>query len=332
MLDDFHYYCVAVLARSAGFSKEDSLTIAYASQYVDDAKEHAPIRVGGMLFDPVRTAYLGLKAITWGIQKRVYIPYHFLPPKPIRSPKNTFTTEPDSKFAYKILKKASKESNYYFRLFRLGIALHTYADTWTHQGFSGRRNRENNVSRIFIWNGNLWQKKRIRSAFFNIGPAIGHFSVGLLPDIPYLKWKYISQESGAIFERDNPDIFIKASRRIYEFLDGIEKHSPDIHIGWKKLKPRLIKMFNTPNRILRRRCEMWREEFSDLFDPKEFVYDRSAWKEDALGTRKLIGEDIPTPFVPVEEFPKKKHFFETHWAMFHRAALKQRHYVLENLL
>jgi hypothetical protein len=35
MQKDFHYYCTAVLARAAGFSPRDALTIAYASQYVD---------------------------------------------------------------------------------------------------------------------------------------------------------------------------------------------------------------------------------------------------------------------------------------------------------
>jgi hypothetical protein len=39
MEKDFHYYCIGVLAKAAGFDKGDALTIAYASQYVDDATE-----------------------------------------------------------------------------------------------------------------------------------------------------------------------------------------------------------------------------------------------------------------------------------------------------
>ena len=45
---DFHYYAVAVLARAAGFTSADALTIAYASQYVDHATESAPFHVGGI--------------------------------------------------------------------------------------------------------------------------------------------------------------------------------------------------------------------------------------------------------------------------------------------
>ncbi len=53
MFRDFHYYCVGVLAKAAGFQEDDALTIAYASQYVDDSTESEPINVGDMIFDPV---------------------------------------------------------------------------------------------------------------------------------------------------------------------------------------------------------------------------------------------------------------------------------------
>ena len=43
---DIHYYCVCVLAKAAGFSEADALTIGYASQYVDDSTESEPIQVG----------------------------------------------------------------------------------------------------------------------------------------------------------------------------------------------------------------------------------------------------------------------------------------------
>ena len=33
---DCHYYCIGALAWAAGFSRDDALLLAYASQYVDD--------------------------------------------------------------------------------------------------------------------------------------------------------------------------------------------------------------------------------------------------------------------------------------------------------
>ena len=51
MQKDFHYYCIAILARAAGFGKSDALNIAYASQYVDDSTESEPIKVGELPFE-----------------------------------------------------------------------------------------------------------------------------------------------------------------------------------------------------------------------------------------------------------------------------------------
>jgi hypothetical protein len=169
---DFHYYCVAVLARAAGFNKKDALTIAYASQYVDDATESELIRLeipgADLKFDPVRTAYAGLDmtgALAWSAQKRVYLPFHFIPSLPF-SPKESdtfsFVTQPavdehrggTRSFAELLLEEAESESrrNRKRRLCRIGVALHTYADTWAHQRFSGRHNREeNDVENICVW-------------------------------------------------------------------------------------------------------------------------------------------------------------------------------------
>ena len=67
MQSDFHYYCIGVLARAAGFNRDDALTIAYASQYTDDSTESELIRLeldeGRLRFDPVRTSYTGLETI-----------------------------------------------------------------------------------------------------------------------------------------------------------------------------------------------------------------------------------------------------------------------------
>ena len=70
MEKDFHYYCLGILARASGFAPEDALTIAYASQYVDDSTESEPMRIGEMIFDPVRTShyYYSLKSFEWSVQ------------------------------------------------------------------------------------------------------------------------------------------------------------------------------------------------------------------------------------------------------------------------
>ena len=104
---DFHYYCVGALARMSGFLPKHALTIAYASQYVDNATESEPVRVGGIGFDPVRTAHMGLTSFTWDVQKKIYMPFHFIPPYPVNSVDASFLTAPGSRFCHESLGKGN---------------------------------------------------------------------------------------------------------------------------------------------------------------------------------------------------------------------------------
>ena len=61
METDFHYYTAFQLAKLAGFGSDDSNTIAYASQYVDDSTESEPVEpFPDQHFDTVRTAHYNL--------------------------------------------------------------------------------------------------------------------------------------------------------------------------------------------------------------------------------------------------------------------------------
>ncbi len=342
MHDDYHYYCTRVIARAAGFSDEDSHVLAYACQYVDDAKEHRPIVVGRHLFDPVRTAYLGLRSYSWSVNKRIFIPFHFLPPHPIRSQDDSFVTEPDSPFSRMLLKKARKEKDPVFRLVRIGIALHTYHDTWAHQGFSGRRHRENDVTNIQADNNRLgmpiWKKPFFRNIFLDFAPTVGHAEAGMSPDLGYLHWKYTKRYTGEVVVRDNTKIFYQAARKTYMFLRKQTDYHKLTPIPWGDIKRKLKKCIGFPHRKEKKRIEKWRKSFSMLFSD-DFWYDRYEWRREAFLAKEAstlekirISHDIRTlDQLEHPEFPMKKDFYQTHWVLFHRAALKQRHFVLENL-
>ena len=83
MLRDFHYYAVRALAHHAGFGDEEAHRIAYASQYTDDSTEGDPISFteGEYAFDPVRSSWLGLESLGPDVQRKVYMPFHFVPPR-----------------------------------------------------------------------------------------------------------------------------------------------------------------------------------------------------------------------------------------------------------
>lgn len=70
-----------VLAWAAGFNPEDAHTIAYASQYVDDSTEGDPLQLvdDAYGFDPIHTSWMGLESLGPDVQRKVYMPFHFVP-------------------------------------------------------------------------------------------------------------------------------------------------------------------------------------------------------------------------------------------------------------
>ena len=209
---DFHYYAIYQLAKLAGFSSDDSNTIAYASQYVDDSTESEPIEpFPDQHFDTVRTAHYNLGAFDWDVQKKIYMPFHFLPTT-IRwlSPANfSYCTElaqedNDSLLANMLLNDAIKETNKRFKLIRIGIAIHTIADTFAHFGFSGRHHDENNVGKIWhAKSGGGWELQYFESYIADMFvPRIGHVEASSYPDYPYLKWRY-TNGNGSMRTRNN---------------------------------------------------------------------------------------------------------------------------------
>lgn len=335
MQKDFHYYCIGVLAKAAGFDKWDALTIAYASQYVDDSTESEPIRVGDLIFDPVRTAHMGLKATEWAIQKRVYIPFHFIPPNPIRSPKDTFITAPNSSFALMILKEACDEQLGLRRLCRIGVALHTLADTWSHQGFSGREHKENDVESIYHREGKRWRRLLWQNVCLDFLPQIGHAEAGYYPDQPFLTWKYTRKSTNEVVERNNTNEFLTAAETIYHQLRKVAKLKPDAPMAWGDIQAEIHSLLADEEQDVEKRCDKWRERFQHLFDPLKFEYGSRAWRNDALEPHNEADTDW-NDFKPSDfrrlQFPMKPGFYDSPWVQFHRTALRQRHLVLENLL
>ena len=334
MWSDFHYYALAVIARCAGYRPKDALTLAFASQYVDDADENKPVKIGDVFFDPVCTAYQGIRSVTWSVQKNVYLPFHFLPPKPLRFPDISFITAPDSPLARDILKEGLNEKDGSLRLYRLGIALHTYADTWAHQGFSGRTHPENAV--VHRQDGKGKELPLVPGIFAGLIPEVGHAQAGFLPDIPSQKWQYKTIDGKSV-ERDNPAIYLEAADAIYRFLSGADpanifRRLPGL---WRKTRGEMIKLFETPFRNTEDHHQAWEEQFSQLFKPYPFRYDKHAWKRQALisvGAKKIDWESIPKEAVYEIQFALTRDFYRSSWVQFHRAALKQRHYVLERLI
>lgn len=367
MQKDFHYYCIAILARGAGFNSADALVIATASQYVDDATEgeQIPIQLNGSIvnFDPVLTAYKkldALQAIDWSAQKRVWIPFHFIPGEPFE-PEHTlpynFITRPGSNFASLLVEKAANEpiQRYKRRLCRIGIALHTYADSWPHQDFSGRKaTGENNVEAIHLYEPQeaAWEHLKIENIVFDLLPMMGHAQAGYFPDLAFQQWKFTLVPSPGEISRNNAVMFLEAARNIYDRLSGMEKADPAPPISWSELEPKIWGLLSQsglqPKYIQallhsidrafqaeasEKRCQLWRQAFSHYFGDlsDQYFYDPTAWREAALTGDVDWDEYTRKDWEVSAPRTVKTGFWDSYWVHFHRAALRQRHLVLERL-
>ncbi|MFH1740195.1 MAG: DUF6765 family protein [bacterium] len=339
MQRDFHFYCIAVLARSAGYNKKDAFTIAYASQYVDDSTESEPIKVDGIMFDPVRTAHKGLigyiTAVGWSAQKRVHIPFHFIPPKPIQSPEDTFVTQPAADFALDILREAAKEPDPGRRLCRIGVALHTLADTWAHREFSGRNNEENDVESIHVKKNGRFKNLLLKNVYLDALPEIGHAEAEHYPDYPNIEWKYTQKKTAKTIHRNNTKEFLLAAERIHA---GLQETLPDSQRTDlpQNVKNQIRKLLADPAEDLEERCGKWRSAFQHMFPQMTFEYDRRAWRDKALKPKTKRDttdwDEVAPSTLETFEFSGKRNFYQSEWVQFHRAALLQRHFVLERLL
>jgi len=338
---DFHYNTIRVLIEKAGFSSEEAQIIAYASQFVDDAVNHEEMNINGKLdilhkrftkktFNPVCTAHKGLqllKGFKKDVQNKIYIPFHFLPDlELIKNENDSFIVEPNGKLAKKIVLNAKTElskttgEERIMNLIRLGIALHTYSDTWTHQDFSGRHSsNENDIDDIEILKNNNWEKLSfINRLEYNALPDIGHAEAENLPDLSHLKWRYRKISTNKITERNNTEIFLDAAENIFNIFNGLNKQT-----NLKDIKEKLSECFSFEANSVDNKFK----KFQKIFPEIGFYYDVKQWHNEAL--------NVVEPKNIITKIKKDKPNYvlgsDKKWFYFHLAALEQREYVMDLL-
>ena len=199
---EFHYYITYLIAAKAGFDPEKALIIAYSSQYVDDNDKI--FRIKNKISDNFYQNYISQTMNITMPQvklKRIYPLFHFIPgdyeeqsEKLIVEPPKLITT-PDSQNANQIINLALSSKN----LYRIGIACHSYTDTWAHQNFVGASNEFNSF--------NNWDDQII--------PNIGHADVGHKPDRLNLIWHDYRLKSPQV---NNQTRFLAAAESIFRKL------------------------------------------------------------------------------------------------------------------
>jgi hypothetical protein len=351
---DFHHAVTYVATRLAGFGHQDACTVAHASQYVDDATTDGPLTFGtGERYVRVTSAHktFDIRINSDHADNRlVWVPFHFLPgndaPPAGSSPDDAFAhrmmCKPDSAVARAMMRDCIERQSPAFALHRLGIALHTYVDTWAHQQFVGMVCELNRLATLRIEPDPAYSKtdifRELNSGMTRLKAHIaGHLPVGhaaalTCPDMPFLKWSFV-RENGQTVERDNPSDFLAATRGMFNMarrylakdfsLPDAELPAEDLALIDKLLRGTILIAGED-------RHPIWLEAIRQgrfSFGPAEVTYvdqGPQSWKMQALGEDP--DDEDGVSFVFTEKF------LGSDWKNFHDAVQHHRLFILHDLL
>ncbi len=350
MQKDFHFCAVYVLCRLAGMESSYAEKTAYASQQVDDAVyQHALKFENGDVFHQTQTAHKELsvlKSSDMNLSFNIWLPFHFLPAG--TASEDPYITEAESKTIQLLKEKVIKAGNKASGIHQLGIFLHLYADTYSHQGFKGFYDKSN-----FIKLTEGVKKLKLKDKFLkfavinmpNLFP-IGHLLAVKNPDIPYAEWKY--QKRGSLHQVNNlEERFIPAVENIFAFIkeflaENTEYGTPaDADV----LKNRMSKIRETLEyqAFLEARYQNWLDkihnnffEFEDFNQlDKTLNYDDRAWFKKAVKAVKVPRcsfEGLKNRAYNYHSFYKKDGFEQSDWTLYMKAAAEHKFRVLHQIL
>lgn len=325
---------------------QDAETVAYCSQYVDDATNDGVIHFdNGSLYRRICSAHkmLDYRNMESLANARVWVPFHFLPgnggaqagqeaPGPSV---DKMICRADSPVAREMVHDAILDRQSSVALYRLGITAHVYADTWAHQGFTGTMHDVNKASDIIGEDGkpDLPMTERLKGFFVSSAVPLGHGAVLGHPDRPYLIWGYINGRGESI-RRHNPNDFMTAfdalCRMLRRYLLGIP--NADVPGLPEPDRTRIAELLSTlKNPDGEARHKQWLDALAQghfsigrvalQYTPKG----EGSWKHAALGTVKDTDEED-------EVFHYSPAFETSHWKRFHDALQLHRFRITQTLL
>lgn len=277
----YHYFAVRTLAEYGGFSEEEAQTIAYYSQQVDDFTQAGPFYVAGeppafftengfaghvtdniWMVVPHPTGIDMVQSLEEHYRYTTLAPFHFIPPENLEE---TGRQENFSRADYRCVCASNrerallihkitgdavsrvKESRSERNLMELGMALHTYADTYAHCGYSGLSGWENRavIKKAFNQTTQKEEVSNIERLFYQELPHIGHGNSGHVPDICsyQIEVATLSEKEDKNYSehirKDNLESFLQCSRDILDILCDASGAALFDDNAWEKLSGKL---------------------------------------------------------------------------------------------
>ncbi len=340
---DFHHGVTYVTSRLAGFTHAEATIVAGASQYVDDAVSSGTIWFkNGAMYARISSAhkmldYRNFEALA---DHLVWLPFHFLPGnggfRAGQSPPGSFVQKlvclPNSPVAQDLVRSVIRERHRRYALHRLGVTMHTYADTWAHQGFVGVPHEINHATDLTGPGGEPDHslKDRLENFFVNKALPLGHGAVLSNPDKPFHVWGY-TNGLGQRVERNNPRDFLDAADHMCRVMQCFRAGDADLAAPGLPERDRAT-MWGLLNSVrhddARERHAAWLAEIKAgafSFGPDDVTYvgeGDGSWKHVALGTHD--------PSVDEHEYADE--FLASDWKLFHDALQAHRFDVMLHIL
>jgi len=314
---DAHFYAILAFCRACGFTKESAQIVAYASQFVDDAKtnlmlldqsspgiEHELIKNQPALFNMATChSYIKIKTFNYEAMVNNTSAFHFVPGCKGENFTKKLRCQEESPVILDILNDALLEDD----LVKLGIVLHAYADTFSHQGFSGMLSKVNDIkkckakgsvylgvrNRILHTFAQFGQEKFIE-LFDRILPGYGHVQAMVFPDIPYLVWSYEYDYSDRFHgsykrvEIDNKERYQRGFKNIKHYLENyllIHTQYMDKELKFQNFELLLDTLISEGKD--KKREKNWRrilieQRLFDKSDRELIIYEETKWTKEAF--------------------------------------------------
>lgn len=262
MNTEFHYYAIFALAREAGFDEATAFVLANASQEVDASTTP-------LAFDAPRGRVdiaVTQNYVFWDrdLCRSAYLPFHFVPGDPEAAAaaradgrRDPYAVTPNGELAKSLLVEALRDKDPY----RMGVALHAFADTWAHQNFTGFQSPSNELQR----DGSA---SRL--------PPAGHLQALLDPDQPDAVW----EDPRLVPERRrvvNVERFSAAATKVFRYLR--------VYLG---------KPFGDESLVVDRLAAVWRKPSRDerladyVIEWGMPVWERGLWRKAAGAPRSAL--------------------------------------------